>query len=37
MVRRYNTKVREICYSLNNTKIRGFELGSLVNKPLSQR
>ena len=32
-----NTKVREICYSLNNTKIRGCELSSLVNKPLSQR
>ena len=32
-----NTRVREICYSLNNTKIRGCELASLVNKPLSQR
>ena len=29
--------MREICYSLNNTKIRGCELASLVNKPLSQR
>ena len=34
---RHNTPVREICYSLNNTKLRGSELRSLVNKPLSQR
>eukprot|EP00090_Calanus_glacialis_P009054 TRINITY_DN17399_c0_g1_i2.p1 TRINITY_DN17399_c0_g1~~TRINITY_DN17399_c0_g1_i2.p1 ORF type:complete len:694 (+),score=198.03 TRINITY_DN17399_c0_g1_i2:111-2192(+) len=31
------TKIKEICFNLNNVRIRGSELGPVVNKDLSKR
>merc|ERR1719220_2332379 len=32
-----DTKIKEICYSLNNIRLRDFELGPIVNRDLSRR
>ena len=32
-----DVKIKEICYSLNNIRLRDFELGPIVNRDLSRR
>jgi len=32
-----NAKIREICFAINNTQLKGFEIQAVVNKDLSKR